>query len=225
VTIDRSSITANTTTGGLALAFGGGNNFVGRVYTKRRNATATLTITNTTIASNTAANSGPGDGFGGGIFSEVDCGFLVSCGGGSSAHLTLRSVTMSGNASGSDSGGGRGAGIWSNNNDPTGSVTFDVRDSLLAANMASGTPGNCRLLNTTVVPAGYNIASDSSCGVSFNVFSDGQINPRLGSPPSPTIRRRNPEAPRSTRPRAASASTRLELPVRKAPPAKSAQSR
>ena len=140
------------------------------------NAAATLTITNTTIASNTAANSAAGDGFGGGIFNEVDCGFQVSCGGGSSAHLTLRSVTMSGNVSGSDSEGGRGAGIWSNNNDPTGSVTFDTRDSMLAANMASGTLGNCRLLNTTVVPAGYNIASDSSCGGSFNVFTDAQIN-------------------------------------------------
>jgi len=178
VTIDRSSITANTTTGGTTPAFGGGlTNFVGKVYTGgAANASATLTITNTTIASNTAANSGAGDGFGGGIFSEVDCGYLVSCGGGSAARLTLRSVTMSGNASGSDSGGGRGAGIWSNNNDPTGSVTLDIRDSLLAANMASGTPGNCRLLNTAVVPAGYNIASDSSCGSSFHMFGDGQIN-------------------------------------------------
>ena len=139
-TIDQSSVTANTTTGGTTPAFGGGlTNFVGRVYTgSAANAAATLTITNTTIASNTAANSAAGDGFGGGIFNEVDCGFMISCGGGFSAHLTLRSVTMSGNASGSDSEGGRGAGIWSNNNDPTGSVTFDVRDSLFAANMAAG---------------------------------------------------------------------------------------
>src|SRR6185295_3869237 len=123
--ITQSSITANTTTGGTTPAFGGGlTNFVGKVYTAgAANAVAMLTITNTTIASNTAANSSApdGNGYGGGIFNEVDCGFQTSCGGGAAAHLSLNTVTIAGNNSGRDGGGQtRGAGIWSNNNDPNG---------------------------------------------------------------------------------------------------------
>jgi hypothetical protein len=178
-TIDRSSITANTTTGGTTPAFGGGiANFVGKVYTNgAANAVATMNITNTTIASNTAANSAAGDGYGGGIFNEVDCGFQASCGGGAAAHLTLRTVTMSGNTAGRDPGGlGRGGGIWSNDNDPMGSVDLTVRDLLMAGNVANGTAANCRLINTTLAPHGYNIASDSSCGASFNLFTDALIN-------------------------------------------------
>ena len=78
------------------------------------------------------------------------------------ASESLTSVTMYGNASGRDTGGlalGRGAGIWSNNNDPTGTVSFDVRDSLIAGNMANGALGNCRLVNTGVSALGYNIAN------------------------------------------------------------------
>ena len=179
IVIERSSITASTTTGGTTPAFGGGlANFVGKVYTgAAANAVASLSITNTTIASNTAANGAAGDGYGGGIFNEVDCGFLVSCGGGAAASLSLTSVTMYGNTAGRDPGGlGRGAGIWSNDNQPGGLITLNVRDSLIAGNLANGTTANCRLLQTTVAPAGYSIASDDTCGGSFNVFTEAQIN-------------------------------------------------
>jgi hypothetical protein len=178
-TIDRSSITANTTTGGTTPAFGGGlANFVGKVYTgSAANAVATLAITNTTIASNTAANGAGGNGYGGGIFNEVDCGFMVSCGGGAAAHLSLNSVTIAANVAGRDSfSNSQGAGIWSNNNDPSGSVDFTVRDSLLAGNLANGTSGNCRLINTGLTTLGYNIATDADCGVGFNVYGEGQVN-------------------------------------------------
>ena len=178
-TITQSSITANTTTGGTTPAFGGGlTNFVGKVYTGgAANAVATLTITNTTIASNTAANGANGNGYGGGIFNEVDCGFEVSCGGGAAAHLSLNSVTIAANVSGRDGNGGtQGAGIWSNNNDPTATVDFTVRDSVITGNLANGTLGNCRLLNTALTSNGYNIASDSGCGAPFHLFSDAQIN-------------------------------------------------
>ena len=173
-TITRSSITANTTTGGTTPAFGGGlANFVGKVYTGgAANAVATLNITNSTIASNTAANVAAGNGYGGGIFNEVDCGFMVSCGGGSAAHLSLNSVTIAANVAGDS----QGAGIWSNNNDPSGTVDFTVRDSVLTGNLANGTSGNCRLLNTGLTTQGYNIASDGGCGAGFHVFSDPQIN-------------------------------------------------
>jgi hypothetical protein len=177
--IDRSSITASTTTGGTTPAFGGGlANFVGKVYTgAAANTFASLSITNTTIASNTAANGAAGDGYGGGIFNEVDCGFLVSCGGGAAASLSLTNVTMYGNTAGRDLGGlGRGAGIWSNDNQPGGLIALNVRDSLIAGNLADGTTENCRLLQTTVAPAGYSIASDDTCGNSFNVFTEAQIN-------------------------------------------------
>jgi hypothetical protein len=180
--IDRSSITANTTTGGTTPAFGGGlANFVGKVYTgAAANAFASLSITNTTIASNTAANGAAGDGYGGGLFNEVDCGFLVSCGGGASASLSLTNVTIYGNTAGRDPGGlGQGAGIWSNDNQPGGLITLNVRDSLIAGNLANGTTANCRLLQTTVAPTGYSIASDDTCGGSFNVFTEAQI--RLAS--------------------------------------------
>jgi hypothetical protein len=175
--IDRSSVTANTTTGGTTPAFGGGlTNFVGKVYTTgAAGSVATLNVTNTTIADNTAAHSAAGDGYGGGIFSEIDCGFQVSCGGGSQSNVTLTSVTLYGNASGADNSGmGRGAGIWSNDNDPTGSVTLQVTDSVFGANTANGTIANCRLINTALTANGYDVASDSSCP-SFHVFSEGQI--------------------------------------------------
>ena len=181
-TIDRSSVTANTTTGGTTPAFGGGlTNFVGKVYTGgAANAVATLTVTNTTIASNTAANSGAGDGYGGGIFSEVDCGFNVSCGGGAHSNVTLTSVTLYGNTSGRDgSTTTRGAGIWSNNNDPAGSVALTVRDSIVAGNQANGTIGNCRIINTNTASLGYNIASDGTCDASFHQFTEAEI--RLSS--------------------------------------------
>lgn len=174
-TIESSSITGNTTTGGVTPAFGGGiANFVGKVYTvSAANAVATMNITSTTIASNSAL----GDGYGGGIFNELDCGFMVSCGGGAVVRLALNSVTLYGNASGRDpSGVERGGGIWSNSNDPTGTVEFKVRDSLIAGNLANGTPANCRIMNN--LPGGvlgYNIASDGSCGAAFNVFTLAQI--------------------------------------------------
>jgi len=177
--IDRSSITGNRTTGGPSPAFGGGiANFVGRVYMNTAtNAAATLNITNTSIISNSAENSAAGNGYGGGIFNEVGCGYLVTCGGGSTARLTLTSVTMYGNVSGQDpSGVGRGGGIWSNNNDPTGTVELTVRDSMIAGNMANGTAADCRLINNVLTPLGYNIASDSSCGGFFHVFTPAQIN-------------------------------------------------
>ncbi|HZP49302.1 MAG TPA: VCBS repeat-containing protein [Vicinamibacterales bacterium] len=183
LTIDRSSITANTTTGGTTPAFGGGvTNFVGHVYTSTApNTVATLNITNSTIASNTASNSGAGEGYGGGIFNEVDCTFMVSCGGGSQANLTLTNVTIYGNAAGQDgSTGAHGAGIWSNENEatatPRGSVTLTVRDTIVAGNLTDGAIGNCHLLNNSFVPLGYNIASDNTCDASFHQFSEGQIN-------------------------------------------------
>src|SRR5262245_1485327 len=178
-TITRSSFTANVTTGGTTPAFGGGlSNFVGPVYTGgAANSTATLTITNSTIASNSAANAASGEGYGGGIFNEIDCGFGVSCGGGTAVHLSLDTVTIAGNVAGRDSSGmTRGAGIWSNSNDPSGTVDVTVRDSLIAGNLANGTPGNCRLINTALSLPGYNIASDDSCGPFFFQYTDGQIN-------------------------------------------------
>ena len=177
-TIDRSSITLNITTGGLTQAFGGGlANFVGKVYTgAAANSVASLSITNTTIASNTAENVAAGDGYGGGIFSELGCGYLVSCGGGSAVNLTLTNVTLYGNASGSDpTGQGRGGAFWVNNNDPTGSGTLTVRDSLIAGNTANGIISNCRIINSNVNALGYDIASDTSCGVAFNPFTEFQI--------------------------------------------------
>ncbi len=184
LSIDRSSVTANTTTGGTTPAFGGGvTNFVGPVYSmpaSAANTVATLTITNTTIASNTAANTG-GQGYGGGIFNEVDCHFNVSCGGGSQANVTLTNVTLYGNSAGRDGlSMTQGAGIWSNENEasatPRGSATLTVRDTIIAGNLANGTIGNCRLLNNSFVPLGYNIASDNTCDASFHQFSEAMIN-------------------------------------------------
>jgi hypothetical protein len=180
--IDRSSITGNMTTGqSITQAFGGGlANFVGKVYTgAAANTVASLTITNSSIVSNTAANSASGDGYGGGIFSELNCGFQVSCGGGSAVHLTLNSVTLYGNTSGRDHDAnafGRGAAVWSNNNDPTGTGDFTIRDSLIGGNSANGAIANCRIINSAVTQLGYDIASDGTCGGSSHVFSEGQIN-------------------------------------------------
>ena len=176
-TIDRSSITNNTTTGGTTPAFGGGlANFVGKISTPgAANSVASLTITTSTIASNTAENSGAGDGYGGGIFNEIDCGFGVSCGGGTKVNLTLKSVTLYGNASGSDAQGGRGAGIWTNDNEGSTNATETFSNSLIAGNLANGTVANCKVINTSINLSGYNIASDSSCG-SFNVDTEAQIN-------------------------------------------------
>lgn len=180
-TIERSSITGNTTTGGLTAAFGGGvANFARNVYTSSAaDARATLTLTNTTIAGNTAA----GDGYGGGIFNELDCGYEVSCGGGASVRLDLNNVTLADNAAGREpSGASRGGGLWSNNNDPTGTQELRLRDSLLVANLAGGTPADCRIVSTFPGNAwalGYNVASDQSCGVGVHVFTPAQID--LGS--------------------------------------------
>lgn len=176
-TIERSSITENTTTGGVlpGTAFGGGVvNFAGNAYSSSAaNARATLTITNTTIAGNEAAV----DGYGGGIFNELDCGFMVPCGGGAIVRLALNNVTLYDNTAGRDPfGAERGGGVWSNNNDPTGTVEFSIRDSLIAGNLASGTPANCHIANNVAGGAlGYNIASDGSCGAGFHVFTLGQI--------------------------------------------------
>jgi hypothetical protein len=174
-TITQSSITGNTATGGSSWpGFGGGlANFTGGTG-GAANSVATMTITNTTIAANSAID---GNGFGGGIFNELDCAPMSSCGGGAAVHLSLNAVTIVGNVSGHGGNSGtQGAGIWTNSNDPSGTVDFTVRDSLIAGNLANGTPGNCRVIHTALTQIGYNIASDSSCGDQFNVFSDAQIN-------------------------------------------------
>ena len=162
----RSSVTGNTTTGVSGTpgsSFGGGiANFVNAT-----GAVARMTITNTTISGNAAQNSG----YGGGVFNEDDCGFgAPACG---TVSVTLENATIANNSAGTEpSGLSRGGGIWSNNNGG-GSATTTLRNTLLSTN----TNGDCRDVTNSFVRAGYNIATDSTCGV--NQFTSGQL--KLGA--------------------------------------------
>jgi hypothetical protein len=177
ITIDRSSFTANTTTGGTTAAFGGGiANFVGPVYGPRQaiNTAGIMTIRNSTISSNRALNSNAGAGYGGGIFHEVDCGFQQpNCG---SAALTLEHVTIFANEAGrgTDFIPERGGGVWANNNSTGGTFTTTFRNTLVAGNSAGGVANDCREVTTSFVRQNFNIDSSNTCG--FNVFSLQQLN-------------------------------------------------
>jgi hypothetical protein len=139
LTINESTIAANRVTGGVAEGQGGG------VY-----AFGDVAITNSTISGNSIDNAGLSQG--GGVFAAIDPAETDG------TAVTMLNATIAGNAIAT---GGVGGGFAIEN--PTAGVatTFNVKNTIIAANTAGGAAADCGAVALAV--SANNLSSDASC--------------------------------------------------------------
>jgi len=165
VSISNSTFSGNSAPGPAALASGGGlDNFGG-----------TLSISNSTFSGN-SASSGQGGGLSNSgplsISNSTFSGNSASGGGGlfnnSNGELTISNSTFSGNSADSGQGGGL--------------FTFYGEVNIGGSIVAENTGGDCSNVDLgfgSYTDQGYNLTSDSSCGLA-GTGSVQNTNPKLG---------------------------------------------
>jgi hypothetical protein len=155
LTVNRSTISGNTVTGGAVEGLGGGIMAFGDV-----------TVTNSTITGNRAEN--PGINQGGGLTASLD-----PTNGVASSTLTLLNTTIAGNTLPTL---GQGAGL-AIDNPGAGVTSVSAKNTIVAGNAVAGTEADCSLLGLPT--SDHNLAGDATCSFDDAGSKEG-VDPKLG---------------------------------------------
>lgn len=160
VTIVDSTISGNKVTGGAAEALGGGVYVLGK-----------FSMTNSTVAGNSAETTGAGAVQGGGVLLAIDPNSTEPSEG------SIVNSTIAGNSVGM-SGVAGGLAVYNPMPMTGGSATLQVKNTIVAGNTAPTGQSDCALL--AMVASDHNISGDGSC-MFTDAGSKQSTDPLLGA--------------------------------------------